>query len=55
MQAKSPRKSSEQVFIMAKSFFVLKEPLMLHLPSKTIHQGLLDEIVNKRWVLPGRW
>ena len=25
---------------------------MLHLPSKTIHQWLLDEIVNKRWILP---
>ena len=54
MQAKSPSKSSEQVFVIAQSFFVLKELLMLHLSSKTIYQWLLDEIVNKRWVLPDR-
>ena len=55
MQTKSPKKSSEKAFGIVQLFYVIQKLLKLNLPSKTIHQWLLDEIVSERWVLPSWW
>ena len=55
MKTKSLNKSFEQAFDIVQLFFVLQKLLKLNLPSKTIHQWLLDEIVSERRVLPSWW